>query len=62
MMLNDDCPELTEEIERGERAVKDLVQHLYAMGAQSMSRSIAIENVIVEITAVVRARVEDANN
>jgi hypothetical protein len=61
-MLNDDCPELTEEIERGERAVKDLVQHLYAMGAQSMSRSIAIENVIVEITAVVRARIEDANS
>lgn len=58
-MNNDDCPELTEEIERGERAVKDLVQHLYAMGAQSMNRSVAIENVIVEITAVVRARIDD---
>jgi hypothetical protein len=56
-MSND---ELTEEIERGERAVKDLVQHLYAMGAQSMNRSIAIENVIVEINVVVRARIEDA--
>jgi hypothetical protein len=61
-MLNDDYSELTAELERGERAVKDLVQHLYAMGAQSMNRSIAIENVIVEITAVVRARIEDANS
>lgn len=56
----DNCPDLEAELERGEHAVKELVQHLYAMGAQSMNRSIAIENVIVEIIAVVRARVDNA--
>jgi hypothetical protein len=58
-MSNNDSSKLAEEIQRGEQAIKDLVQHLYAMGAQSMSRSIAIENVIMEINVIVRARIDD---
>jgi hypothetical protein len=61
-MSNKDSSELAEEIHRGEQAFKDLAQHLYAMGAQSMSRSIAIENVLIEINAVVRVRINDIKN
>jgi hypothetical protein len=60
--MNEENSELTKEIERGERAIQDLAQHLYAMSAQSVTRSIAIENTIVEIVAIVRARIDESNN
>jgi hypothetical protein len=56
-MLEDSYPKLTKEIQLGEQAIKDLAQHLHRMGAESMNRSIAIENVIIEINATVRAKV-----
>jgi hypothetical protein len=51
------CKELNDEIERGERAIKDLALHLIAMGAANMDRTIAINNCIVNIKVDIKAKI-----
>jgi hypothetical protein len=51
------CKELNDEIERGERAIKDLALHLIAMGAANMDRTIAIINCIVNIKVDIKAKI-----
>lgn len=50
------CKELNEEIQRGEKALRDLAQHLVNMGASNMEQVIAIEDSIVQIKVDVTAR------
>lgn len=52
------CKELNEEIQRGEKAVRDLAQHLVNMGAANMERTIAIEDSIVQIKVDIRAKLD----
>jgi hypothetical protein len=45
------CKELTEEINRGEQAIKALALHLIEMGAESMTRTVEIDGIAVTVNA-----------
>ncbi len=51
------CKELNDEIERGEKAIKDIALHLIAMGAVNLDRTIAIENCIINIKVNIKAKI-----
>lgn len=54
------CKELNDEIERGDRAVRELARHLVAMGAANMERTIAIENFLVTIRVDIKAKIDSS--
>lgn len=50
------CKELSEELERGDRAIKELASHLLAMGASTLERVVVVDGAIVKVSALVASR------